>query len=905
MKYKSMDRFSFLNTINFNQIEILYNKYLKYPDSIEHSWRAFFQGFDFYQKKYNILFKKKEKKIFKEINVLKLINFYKEKGHLFSNINPIKKIKYDPTLDIKNFSLDKEDLYKRFFSSKEIGIYPCSLKEIIGVLKKKYCESIGLEYMYINNIKQIKWINNWINNHINDILSNNEKINFLIKLNKAIEFEKFIHTKFVGQKSFSIEGNESILPALDYIIEYSSLNYPIEDFVIGMSHRGRLNILCNFFKKECKKIFNEFLGKEYYEYKFLGDVKYHLGYKRYIKNKIGKKINIINVPNSSHLESVDPIVEGIVRAKIDNDYNGNYNKVIPIIIHGDAAFSAQGIAYEVIQMSLLEGYKTGGTIHIIINNQIGFTTNCSDSRSSLYCTDLAKVILSPVIHVNSDDIESVIYSIRFAIDFRMAYNQDVFVDLLGYRRYGHNEGDDPRFTQQNFYKIIDNHKNIYDIYKNKLKKNKLFYTKFVKKNKKKYKYFLENGYNESKYIKKTELENFISSKDELIYAKYKDLIKKVNTTFPKKKLLEIGNKIYNINKYKNIYKKLKKILINKLFLLIKKRIVDWGIAELLAYGSLLYEGYNVRLSGEDVERGTFAHRHIVINSEFEEKKLLLNNIGKGKINVYNSLLSEYGVLGFEYGYSMFSKKTLTLWEAQFGDFSNGAQIIIDQYLSSAETKWKIKNGLVLLLPHGYEGQGSEHSSSRIERYLQLCANYNMFICNCSTPSNFYHLLRRQIKFNFRKPLIIFTPKSLLRNIKCISSLNELSNGEFEEILYDKYIKKKNVKKIIFCSGKIYYDIFKKKKKLNNKNIAIIRIEQLYPIKNNYIENILMQYKNKKYILWVQEEPENMGVWPYLYIKYSKIPWILISPPESSAPSTGSYNFFFKNHIELVNKIFTI
>jgi len=880
-----MDRYSFLNTINHQQIEILYKKYLEDPDSIEHSWRAFFQGFDFYKEKYYFCqFRKKS--VDKEINVLKLINFYKKEGHLFAKINPISEKIYYPTPTLKKFFLEKEDLDKIFFSSKEIGLPPCTLREIIGFLKNIYCESIGLEYMYLYNPEQINWINNWINNP-NKRLYNNEKFKILININKATKFEKFIHTKFVGQKRFSIEGNESILPAINYIIEYSSINYPIKDFVIGMSHRGRLNILCNILKKNCKKLFSEFFGKEYIEKNFLGDVKYHLGDNIYLKNKIGREINIINVPNSSHLESVYPIVEGIVRAKIDNDYNCNFNKVIPILIHGDAAFSAQGIAYEVIQMSLLEGYKTGGTIHIIVNNQIGFTTNCSDSRSSIYCTDLAKVILSPVIHVNSDDVESVIYSIRFAIDFRMSYNQDVFVDLLGYRKYGHNEGDDPRFTQPNFYKIID-------IYKNQL--NKLISKKKIKFYEKKYKNYLNNGFIKSKFEIKTKLNNFIIAKV---------LINVVKTNFKKNLLLKIGNKIYNVPKNKNIYNKTVKFLKIKKKKLLKTETVDWGIAELLAYGSLLYEGYNIRLSGEDVERGTFAHRHIVIISEFEEKIYLLNNIhnGQGKLYVYNSLLSEYGVLGFEYGYSMFNTNTLTVWEAQFGDFSNSAQIIIDQYLSSAETKWKIKNSIVLLLPHGDEGQGSEHSSSRIERYLQLCAYYNMFICNCSTPSNFYHLLRRQIKFYFIKPLIIFTPKSLLRNIQCISSLSELYNGKFEEFIDDKYVIKNYVDTLVFCSGKIYYDIFKKRKILNKKNIAIIRIEQLYPIINNLFEKILIQYTNKRKIIWVQEEPENMGVWPYLFRKYSKIPWILISPTESSAPSIGRNNFFLKTYLKLINKVF--
>ncbi|WP_223843732.1 2-oxoglutarate dehydrogenase E1 component [Blattabacterium cuenoti] len=916
------DKYSFLNTIHFKNLEFLYNKYKKDPNSIELSWSAFFNGFDFGEKNYKTYDKSINQEndktfinlnkeiIHKEFLVYNLINTYRQRGHFFTNTNPIReRRKHFPSLDLKNFGLSDKDLDMSFYAGELIGIGKSSLKNIIFYLKNIYCRSIGIEYMYISNPQKIQWIERWFQKKKLQFSAEEKKF-FLKKLNEAVSFENFIHTKFVGQKRFSIEGNESLLPGLEEMIEYTSSKYLSEDFIIGMSHRGRLNILSNFFQKNYSQIFSEFQEKEYKEKTFSGDVKYHLGFSKIRKTRKGQYIRLHLVPNPSHLESVDAIVEGITRAKIDIVYNKNSNseKIIPILIHGDAALSGQGIVYEVIQLSKLKGYKTGGTIHIVLNNQIGFTTNYTEGRSSIYCTDIAKVLLSPVLHVNADDVESVIKAIYFAVDFRMKYHEDIFIDLLGYRKYGHNEGDEPRFTQPSLYKAISKHTNSYNLYKKKLEKNGIINNNDIINMEKEYKNILNVGYNEAKNIKWNVLNSFLEEewKNFPVVSTNKDIFQMVDTRISMKKIIDISHKIFSLPKDKKFFKKTESIFRNRLKMITNK-LVDWSMSELLAYGTLLDEGIHIRLSGEDVARGTFSQRHAIIKTEEEEEIILLNNIriGQGKIQIFNSPLSEYGVLGFDYGYAMYSPYVLTLWEAQFGDFGNGGQIIIDQYISSGENKWKIRNGIVLLLPHGYEGQGPEHSSARIERYLQLCAKNNLFVVNCTTPANFYHLLRRQMKLKYRKPLIIFTPKSLLRNSKCLSTIDKLSEGKFQEIIDDPYVKDFNkITKLIFCSGKIYYDLLNKKESLKNNNTALIRIEQIYPLKIEKIENLLIKYKNKKIIYWVQEEPENMGLWSFILRKLKNIiSFNLISPSENSSPSTGSYIDFLKIQNEILKKAF--
>ncbi|WP_185872789.1 2-oxoglutarate dehydrogenase E1 component [Blattabacterium cuenoti] len=902
------DRYSFLNSIHIKDLELLYQKYKVNPDSIEPSWSAFFYGFDLGNEKHFV------KKFFnyKEFLVYNLIQAYKIQGHLFSKINPIKKrnCSYNTSntsLNLKNFGLSDKELDLNFESGIFIGLGKTSLRNIINFLKKKYCNSIGIEYMYINDIKKREWIEKWLYNNIE--FSSHKKIFFLKKLNEAIAFEHFIHNKFIGQKRFSIEGNESTLPALEEMIEYASTQYNTEEFIVGMSHRGRLNFLANCLKKNYSYIFNEFYGKEYKDVLLSGDVKYHLGFTKIKKNSIGNKIKISLLPNSSHLESVDAIVEGLTRSKLDHIYKKNKNQIIPILIHGDAAISGQGIVYEVIQFSKLNGYHTGGTIHIIINNQIGFTTNEMEGRSSIYCTDIAKIVMSPVLHINADDIESVIKSIYFAIDFRMRYNEDVFIDLIGYRKYGHNEGDDPRYTQPMLYKLIDKHKNVYESYKEELEKDKIINNNDIKMIETKYQTILHNEYAKSQHIKWNILNSFLEEEWQHfpLIVDTKEMFKNINTKYSLQKLINIAKCIFTLPKDKHFFKKTISIFNNRLSLILTKKLVDWSSAELLAYGTLLDEGISIRLSGEDVARGTFSQRHIIVKTENEEQIILLNKIHRGQklIEVYNSPLSEYGVLGFDYGYSLLSPYILTIWEAQFGDFGNGAQIIIDQYIASGESKWKICNGIVLLLPHGYEGQGPEHSSARIERYLQLCANNNLFLANCTTPANYYHLLRRQMKLNFRKPLLIFTPKSLLRHPKCFSRLEDLSNGKFKEIIEDSScINEKKIKKLIFCSGKIYYDLLKIKESIKDIETILIRIEQIYPLKEKTIHNLLNKYKNRKHTIWVQEEPENMGVWNFFLRQFGKdIPFRLIAPSESSSPSTGSLKNFLKIYNHILKKAF--
>lgn len=893
-----MEQFYFLNALHPKLVEELYKKYINLPDSIESSWRLFFQGFDFGKRSIS------SNNFIKEFQVISLIETYRSIGHIFSITNPILNRHIHNNLDIEEFGLSSIDLCTIFQAAKLLGNEPSTLSTILKSLKATYCESIGIEYLHIDDQEKITWIQNRINkNNNHPFISRENKINLFKKLQEAIVFENYLHAKFAGKKRFSIEGNETLLPAIDELLEYASVNYEVEELIIGMSHRGRLNVLANFFKKDLSEILSEFNSNEYEEMVFSGDVKYHLGAFSIRKNSKGKRIRMILAPNPSHLESVDPIVEGIARANIDHNFCGNYKKLLPILIHGDAAISGQGIIYEIVQMSQLSGYHSGGTIHIIVNNQIGFTTNYIDGRSSFYCTDVAKVILSPVIHINSDDVEAVIHAIHIAVDFRLNFKQDVFIDILGYRKYGHNEGDEPCFTQPIYYKKIANHPNAKDIYKKKLDNEQIREINLAQEED--FRKKLDLAYEKSHSKKYNKVDNFFSYECKNFPRLGPEILfQRIDTSFPIDKLYEIGKKISFLPKELTLYTKTKKLFNKRNKMIEKGQSIDWGMAELLAYGSLLYEGFEVRLSGEDVERGTFSHRHVVVKTEDKEEKYIpLNHINKKQANIviYNSPLSEYGVMGFDYGYALSSPKTLTIWESQFGDFSNGAQIIIDQYISAAEDKWKMQNGIVLFLPHGYEGQGPEHSSARIERFLQLCSNYNMFLLNCTNPSNFFHALRRQIKWSFRKPLIVFTPKSLLRHPFCICSLEDLAIGSFQPIIDDHNVYSKKITKLVFCSGKIYYDLFERRENIKAQHIAIIRLEQLYPINTKSIENILIKYNTYEKLLWVQEEPENMGVWPY--ISRTKFSFELIARIESASPSNASYKNFIRTQEEILNRVF--
>ena len=760
--------------------------------------------------------------------------------------------------------------------------------------------------MYIRTPERIQWIQDWLNkndNHPN--YTPDEKKNILRKLNEAVSFESFLHTKYVGQKRFSLEGGESLIPALDVIIEKAA-DKGVKQFVVGMAHRGRLNVLTNIFGKSPKDIFSEFDGKDYEETIFDGDVKYHLGWTSKRETDSGKMINMNIAPNPSHLETVNSIVEGISRAKQDRDHSEEISEVLPILIHGDAAFAAQGVVYETIQMARLDGYTTGGTIHIVVNNQIGFTTNYLDARSSTYCTDVGKANLCPILHVNADDVEAVVHAANFALEYRMKYERDVFIDLLGYRKYGHNEGDEPRFTQPKLYKSISSHPGVKEIYSNYLLNEKVITEKELNQVEEKYRDELNDDLSDSKKEKNVVITPFMQHEWEgLVRVKKKDMLKSFSTEVDKKNLEKVAKFIFQLDDSKLYLRKVVRLMNDRNKMFFEQDKIDWAMAELLAYGTLLNENNNVRISGQDVERGTFSHRHAILKTEKTEKEYIpLNNISKtqGIFEIYNSSLSEYGVMGFEYGYALTSPNTLTIWEAQFGDFSNGAQIMIDQYLSSAEDKWKLQNGLVLMLPHGYEGQGAEHSSARLERYLQLCAKNNIYVANCTTPSNLFHIIRRQQITSFRKPLVLLTPKSLLRHPKVISKADDLINGKFLPLIDDRD-NKKNVKSLVFCSGKFYYDLLHYKRVNKISNVAIVRIEQLFPLPKKEIKDIIDSYSCDE-IVWAQEEPRNMGAWGFLLMHLDIAKTFRVASRRFyGAPASGSKARFDKRHNEVIEYVF--
>ena len=910
-----MDKYSFLNTAHTAFFADLYDTYLKDPDAVEPSWRAFFQGYDFGNENYGVTGEIVEgvstqipEQLQKEFQVIKLIDGYRSRGHLFTKTNPVRsRRKYLPTLAIENFGLTSKDLDTVFNAGDVLGIGPQKLDKIIFHLEKIYCDSIGIEYMYIRTPEEIQWWQNKLNKNDNhpDYTPETKKY-VLSKLNQAVTFEQFLQTKYVGQKRFSLEGGETLIPALGAIVRIAAEKYDVDEFVLGMAHRGRLNTLVNIFRKPIRELFNEFEGKDYDEDDFDGDVKYHLGstIKKTLKNN--KEITMNLVPNPSHLETVGSVAEGITRAKIDEEYQGNSSRILPIEVHGDAAIAGQGIAYELIQMSKLKGYSTGGTIHIVVNNQIGFTTNYLDARSSTYCTDVAKVTLSPVLHVNADDVEAVTHAVLMALDFRMKFKRDVFIDLLGYRKYGHNEGDEPRFTQPKLYKAIAKQPNPRDIYRDKLIAEGIIDENYLPHLVTEYKALLENEFNKSKEDVATKVKPFMDNVwHSFMHQDLEGLLLSVGTKYPKKNLENIARIVSTVPNGVKFLRKAERILRDRAKMVFETNKLDWSMAEIFAFGSLMEEGYNVRVSGQDVERGTFSHRHAILRDEISSERFNLLNTNpkkKAEMTIYNSSLSEYGVLGFDYGYAMAAPNTLTIWEAQFGDFSNGAQIIFDQYLSAAEDKWKQQNGIVILLPHGYEGQGSEHSSARIERYLQLCAVDNMTVANCTTPSNFFHLLRRQMKRNFRKPLIVFTPKSLLRHPLATSTIEEFTDGEFQEII-DDTINPDKVKRLVFCSGKFYYDLLAEREKLKRDDIALIRIEQLFPLHKDKIENIINKYNNVKDYIWAQEEPRNMGAWSYMLQRFELKDLKVRSRRYYSVPAAGSSTRFKIRHQKVIDSVF--
>jgi len=900
-----MDKHSYLGNSDISSIEKLYEQYCSDPSSVDESWRKFFEGFEFARSNYDT--DTSLKFVDKEFKVINLIEAYRKRGHLFTETNPVRtRRKYSPTLDLENFELSERDLDTTFQAGKEIGAGAVSLREIITRLKQTYCRSIGVEYGFIRNPLVIKWIQDKIEPKFNTPdFTEEEKKHIYFHLKLAVGFENYIHKKFTGQKRFSLEGAESIIPALDAVIERGA-ELGIREFIIGMSHRGRLNILANILQKPYEDIFNEFNGRFYDETISLGDVKYHLGFGNDIKTDKGKKVRLNLAPNPSHLEAVNPVVEGIARAKIDHKYRGDYNKLAPILIHGDAAIASQGVVYEVIQMSQLEGYKTGGTIHLVINNQVGFTTNYLDARSSTYCTDIGKVTKAPIFHVNGDDVEALIHVIQLAMEFRQEFHMDVFIDILCYRKYGHNEGDEPRFTQPLLYKAIEKHLNPRDIYSKKLIEQKIFSTEDIKQAEKDYEEILDEKLKLSLQTDEVHIKQFLNEDwGSFKHPRKKDIVKCPRTGVSREKIMQIGKEINYLPKDKKFFRKLIKLVGERVKMLEEGRI-DWAMGELLAYGTLLEEGHPVRISGQDSERGTFSHRHAAyVVEETGEMYYPLKHLSneQGKFEIYNSPLSEYGVLGFEYGYALAIPNGLTIWEAQFGDFHNVAQVIIDQYICAAEEKWGLMNGLTMLLPHGFEGQGPEHSSARIERFLAMAARNNMQIVNPTNPANLFHLLRRQLTRKFMIPLIIFTPKSLLRHPKCISTLDELEKGRFHEVIDDPDVDPEKVRRVVLCSGKVYYDLINKKQELKVRDIAIVRIEQLHPFPEEKLEKVFKKYSNAILHLWVQEEPENMGPWRYIRDNIRNVELVPVARLASGSPATGLNGLHMIGQEEIINKVF--
>ncbi|MFT5618672.1 MAG: 2-oxoglutarate dehydrogenase E1 component [Arenicella sp.] len=899
-----MDNYSYIANAHGSYIDELYKSYKKDPNSVDESWQKFFEGFDFSLEQYGedggvaIQGAVSGETLKKEIAVRELIDAYRTRGHLESTTNPVRKrLDRKAMLQLSDFGLSDKDLDTHFDQGSAIGIGRASLRDIVKALQKIYIGNIGYEYMAIRDTSILDWFKEKIEREsLGSNFSIEDKKRILSKLNEAVVFEDFLGKKYLGQKRFSLEGGEAAIPALDTIINEGA-KYGLKEVHIGMAHRGRLNILTNTMGKPHGSIFSEFEGEGLmHEGMGDGDVKYHMGYTNEVEASNGDKIKMVMQPNPSHLEAVGPVVSGYVRARLDKYYGGDKSKIISINIHGDAAVAGQGLVYELVQMSRLPAYDVGGTIHFIINNQVGFTTDFFDGRSSIYCTDLSGLVEAPELHVNGDDPEALVFATKLAVEFRQKYQRDVFIDMVCYRRHGHNEADEPKFTQPLLYDAIARHKNPRDIYAEELVKRGDISPEFVKELDNQFRNKLEA---ELKQVREEAIP-FKKQKSDKVWQKFrksneKDFQQSPETGVGKEMIDKLGAHLSKLPKGHKFLRQIDRLIKSRKQFL-ENEMVDWGTAELMAYGSLLLEGHTVRMSGQDVQRGTFSHRHAVLaDVKTGEEYFWLNDIEEGqekKHLIYNSLLSEYAVLGFEYGYANANPEALTIWEAQFGDFANGAQIIIDQFLAASESKWFRMNGLVMLLPHGYEGQGPEHSNARPERFLQLCAEDNMVVTNVTNAANFFHMLRRQVAWEFRKPCIVMTPKSLLRGDLSASPLAELTKGTFQEVIGDSYAKPNNkVTKILLCTGKIYYDLQKYQTENKIKDVAVIRIEQLHPFPQKQLERELKKYGKVEdlKLLWVQEEPTNMGYWTYILRtlfekKYRHMD--VVSRKPSASPATG-------------------
>lgn len=911
-----MQDFSYLTSSHPSFIESLYNDYLKNPTEVDPEWKKFFEGFDYATGRQNgngavktATAAVSNDQLAKEFSVYQLISAYRSRGHLLSDTNPIRPRKdRHAELNLADFRLSDADLSTHFQAGSFIGLDNATLSDIIAKLKVLYTGHIGIEYTYINNSKKQQWVRQRYEQLMMETIETGTRRRVLEKLNQAVIFEKFLHMKYIGQKRFGLDGGESTIPALDSIITEAAEG-GVQEVVIGMAHRGRLNVLANTLGKTYEQIFSEFEGVIPADASMgSGDVKYHLGFRSDVVTAKGKNIRLQLAPNPSHLEAVNPVVAGFARAKSDALYNNEYARVLPILIHGDAAVAGQGIIYELLQMSKLEGYNNGGTIHFVINNQIGFTTDFMDARSSDYSTSIASMVQVPVLHVNGDDPEAVVRACILAVEYRQQFNDDIFIDMVCYRRYGHNEGDEPKFTQPRMYTIIEKHKNIRDIYAefllNQDDKEAQTLAKELEKA------FWDDLQRRLDGVKQQPLPYSYQQPDlawqKLRMATAADFEQSPDTSVHAEKVKEL---LYAIMKWPESFtplRKISKLLQDKIKLFEKEGKIDWATGELLAYATLLAEKHDVRLSGEDVKRGTFSHRHAVLydeNTNGQYNRLSNLSEGQGKFHIYNSLLSEYAVMGFEYGYAMANPATLTVWEAQYGDFANGAQIIIDQYLTGGEQKWAAMNGLVLLLPHGYEGGGPEHSNARPERFLQMSAELNIVVTNITTAANFFHALRRQLNWEFRKPMVNFSPKANLRHARSYSTLEEFASGRFLEVIDDASIKTASkVKKVLLCTGKVYFDLSEKQIADNRSDVAVVRLEQIYPLPVKQLEDLHKKYKNASWT-FVQEEPANMGAAGFLKTNFDAFPMQYLSRPASASTATGFGKVHSKEQQQLIEQAF--
>jgi 2-oxoglutarate dehydrogenase E1 component len=922
-----MKDFSYITNSHPAFIEETYKAFVQDPSSVDPDLKKFFEGFDFAVSNghagtgaANSAANSSEATPttsdsgidwLKEINVYRLILGYRNRGHLLSKTNPIRPRKdRQANLDLSYFGLSESDLSQTFQAGKFVGLGPTSLKNILTHLQTCYTSSVGAEFKYISSKEKVSFLIAEMETNFTVPVHLEKKKHILEKLNQGVIFEKFLHTKYIGQKRFSLEGGESTIAALDAIIN-TAASHDVQEVVIGMAHRGRLNVLANIMGKTYEQIFSEFEGTAIIDQTMgSGDVKYHMGYGSEITTPDGKNIHLKLAPNPSHLEAVDPVVLGFARAKADVLGKSAFDKYLPILIHGDASVAGQGIVYEVLQMSNLRGYHTGGTIHFVINNQIGFTTDFDDARSADYCTSVAAMVQAPVLHVNGDDAEAVVKCAEIATRYRQQFNSDIFIDMVCYRRHGHNEGDDPKYTQPQLYSLIDKHQNPRESY-----------TQFL----------IQNGEPEAQTLAKDMEKKFWADLQERLdevkqhplpykyqapELAWQNMGKATEQDFQASPKTAIDQERFNLlferlmqfpQDFKPL-KKVEKLLQEKIKLMEAEQKVDWATAELMAYGSLLIDGNIVRMSGQDVQRGTFSHRHAVIRDEQTNKgHNRLNHFTEGqeKFRIYNSLLSEYGVLGFEYGYAMANPNALVIWEAQFGDFCNGAQTMIDQFIVAGEQKWQRQNGLVMLLPHGYEGQGPEHSSARLERFLQMAAELNIVVTNITSAANLFHALRRQLTWNFRKPMIVFSPKANLRNPGTYSKVEDFLQGGFKEVLDDEFVQDASaVKKVLFCSGKIYFELAEKQAKENRQDIAIVRLEQIYPLAQDQLSSLYKKYSKATWF-WVQEEPQNMGAASFLKMNLHNINFGVISRSASASTATGYAKVHAAEQLEVIETAFNI